>query len=169
MIRRHADADLLVELFEHVRRYQVLASKHGINDVFQDNGGKLLQLMLLTGLRILPGREGNDAIDGNGREYEVKTVNIALTRGFSTHHHLNPTIIEKYRGVDWIFAIYNGIELTRIYAAPPVVLEEYFTRWERKWHESGGKDINNPKIPVKYVEQNATLIYPEDPVEEPET
>lgn len=117
MIARHADAGLLAELFPHVRRYQELASKHGIHDIFQDNGGKLLQLILLTGLRILPGREGNDAIDANGREYEVKTVNIALTKSFSTHHHLNPTIISKYRGVDWIFAIYDGIELLRIYAA----------------------------------------------------
>lgn len=42
------------------------------------------------------------------------------------------------------------------------MIEEYFTRWERKWHESGGKDINNPKIPVKFIEQHATLVFPEE-------
>jgi hypothetical protein len=45
------------------------------------------------GLRILSGREGNDAVDANGREYELKSVNIELTSAFSTHHHMNPTII----------------------------------------------------------------------------
>jgi len=45
-----------------------LASVHGIDDIFQDNGGKILQILLYTGLTILPGREGNDAQDENGRE-----------------------------------------------------------------------------------------------------
>jgi hypothetical protein len=162
MIGRHPDAELLAELFPKIREYQALATKHGIRDIFQDNGGKLLQVVLLTGLRVLGAREGNDAVDDAGREYELKTVNIDLTRSFSTHHHLNPTIIEKYRGVDWIFAIYRGIEIDRIYATPPAALEEYFTKWERKWHEDGGKDINNPKIPVEFVERNGTLLYPRE-------
>ncbi len=160
MIRPHPDAAKLAKLFPHIREFQALASKHGINDVFQDNGGKLLQLALLTGLKILPSREGNDARDEKGREYELKTVNVLLTKGFSTHHHMNPTIIEKYRGVDWIFATYRGIEIERIYAMPPAALEEYFTKWERKWHDEGGKDINNPKIPVDFVERHGTLVYP---------
>jgi hypothetical protein len=160
MIKRHPDADLLAELFPKIREYQVLAAKHGIRDIFQDNGGKLLQVVLLTGLKVLGAREGNDAVDDDGREYELKTVNVDLTKSFSTHHHLNPTIIEKYRGVDWIFATYRGIELDRIYAMPPAALEEYFTKWERKWHDDGGKDINNPKIPVDFVERNGTLVYP---------
>jgi hypothetical protein len=160
MIKPHPDAATLARLFPHIRAYQELASKHGINDIFQDNGGKLLQLALLTGLRILPSREGNDAVDTSGREYELKTVNILLTKGFSTHHHLNPVIIEKYRSVDWVFAMYEGIELKRIYAMPPAALESYFTKWEKKWHAEGRKDINNPKIPVDFVERHGTLIYP---------
>jgi hypothetical protein len=162
MIRRHPDADVMRKLLPGIREYQALARKHGIGDIFQDNGGKLLQLLLLTGLRIVPGREGNDARDEDGREYELKTVNVALTKSFSTHHHLNPTIIDKYRGVDWIFGVYEGIELLNIYAMPPAGLEEYFTKWERKWHDSGGKDINNPKIPLRHVVDNGTLIYPGD-------
>ncbi|MGH9894781.1 MAG: hypothetical protein ACREA0_22940 [bacterium] len=46
---------------------------------------------------------------------------VLLTKGFSTHHHLNPTIIEKYRGVDWIFATYRGIEIERICAMRPLL------------------------------------------------
>src|SRR5580765_3389990 len=60
------DREVLEKLFQHIRLYQQLADKHGIGDIFQDNGGKLLQVLLISGLRILPGREGNDAIDEKG-------------------------------------------------------------------------------------------------------
>lgn len=156
----HPDKALLDELFPYIQQYQLLAQKHGIGDIFQDNGGKLLQVLLITGLRILPGREGNDAIDIYGREYELKSVNVELTRSFSTHHHMNPGIIAKYRLVDWIFAIYHGIELERIYHMTPDQLEErFFSRWEAIWYERNGKDINNPKIPVSYVILNGAPIY----------
>jgi hypothetical protein len=147
----HADKALLDELFPFIRQYQALATKHGINDIFQDNGGKLLQVLLITGLKIVPGREGNDAIDDFGREYELKSVNLDLTKSFSTHHHLNPAILAKYRSVDWIFAIYHGIELSSIYYLSAKNLEPYFSKWEAKWITSGGKDINNPKIPAHFV------------------
>lgn len=152
------DRKILENLFLYVRQYQQLANKHGIGDIFQDNGGKLLQVLLISGLKILPGREGNDAIDENGREYELKSVNINLTKSFSTHHHMNPAIIRKYRNVDWLFAIYEGIELVSIYLLTPQDLEIFFARWEEKWHSSG-KDINNPKIPVRYIMEKGKIIY----------
>lgn len=155
----HKDRALLEELFPHIQKYQELAVKHGINDIFQDNGGKILQVLLVTGLTILPGREGNDAIDEHGNEYELKSVNTLLTQSFSTHHHMNPVIIAKYRKVDWVFAVYEGIELKEIYKLTPQDIEPYYSRWEKKWHESGGKDINNPKIPLKYVREAGKLIY----------
>jgi len=61
--RPHPDAALLEALWPSIQRYQDLAEKHGIDDIFQDNGGKLLQVLLLLGLQDIPGREGNDAID----------------------------------------------------------------------------------------------------------
>lgn len=158
-MKPHADAELLVELFPAVRLYQELATKHGIFDIFQDNGGKILQVLLLVGLRGLPGREGNDAVDDEGNEYELKSVNIKLTRSFSTHHHMNPVIINKYRNVNWIFAVYEGIEIKTIFLMTPADLEPYYLRWETKWHADGGKDINNPKIPLKFVEENGKLLY----------
>ena len=154
-----SDGEALEKLFAYIRLYQQLAEKHGIGDIFQDNGGKLLQVLLISGLKILPGREGNDAVDESGKEYELKSVNIKLTSSFSTHHHMNPVIIGKYRKVDWIFAIYEGIELQSIYLLTPSDLESYFSGWESKWHSSDGKDINNPKIPVKFVKEHGKVIY----------
>ena len=155
----HPDKARLDALLPYIRAYQELAAEHGINDIFQDNGGKLLQVLLITGLRILPGRLGNDAVDDEGNEYELKSVNISLTKSFSIHHHLNPAILEKYRQVNWIFAVYEGIEIQAIYRMSPSDLEPYFGKWEAKWHDSGGKDINNPKIPLRFVKQNGRQLY----------
>ncbi len=157
-MKRHRDSTALVKLMPHVRRLQKLASKHGIRDIFQDNGGKLLQLALITGLKVNPSREGNDAKDAKGREYELKSVNASLTQSFSTHHHLNLVILKKYRKVDWIFAIYESIELKSIYHLKAKALEPYFRKWANKWRETK-KDINNPKIPIKYVKQHGKQIF----------
>jgi len=157
---RNSEILAMNKILPHIRRYQLLANKHGINDIFQDNGGKILQVLLVTGLKILGGREGNDAVDSNGNEYELKSANIQLTRSFSTHHHMNPTIIAKYRKVDWIFAIYDGIELLEVYKLTPDLMEVYYDAWETKWRVDGDKDINNPKIPLRYVTTNGIKIYP---------
>jgi hypothetical protein len=150
-MKPHPDHEKLRGLLPGIRKLQKLASTHGIDDIFQDNGGKILQILLYTGLRILPGREGNDARDERGRD--------RLTQSFSTHHHMNPHIIAKYRQVDWIFAVYDGIELTEIYLLTPAQIEPYFTRWADKWAADGNKDINNPKIPLKFVRDTGKLIY----------
>jgi hypothetical protein len=159
-MKSHPDKKIFDDLFPYVRQLQELAVKHGINDIFQDNGGKILQVVLAADLQSLPGREGNDAKDANGDEYELKSVNIALTQSFSTHHHMNPAIIAKYRKVSWIFAVYDGIELQSIYRLSPAAMETFYAKWEEKWHQDGGKDINNPKIPLKYVQENGEVLYP---------
>ena len=162
-MKPHPDWEVMEELLTQVCRYQDLARKHGIADIFQDNGGKLLQVILTLGLTVIPGREGNDAADAEGREYELKSVNTDLTKSFSTHHHINPTIINKYRKVDWIFAVYCGIELQAIYRVTQAELEYFYSRWEQKWNESGGKDINNPKIPLAFVIEKGELLYGRHP------
>jgi len=159
----HEDAQELAHLWTAIQRYQDLASRHGIYDIFQDNGGKLLQVLLLLGLKDIPGREGNDAVDAQGNEYELKSVNINLTRSFSTHHHMNPVIIAKYRQVDWIFGVYQNISLVSIYLLTPADMEPYYTKWETKWHGEGGKDINNPKIPLTYVAKVGELLWGKPP------
>jgi hypothetical protein len=155
----HPDAKKLRELFPAIREYQKLATSHGIPDIFQDNGGKILEVCLLLGLAVLKAREGNDAVDESGNEYELKTVNLLRTNQFTTHHHLNPTIIAKYRKVDWIFATYEGIELKEIYRLKPEAMEHCYSRWEKKWHDDGGRDINNPKVPLDFVRKHGELLH----------
>jgi len=159
----HPDKGHLERLFPCIRDYQSLATKHGIADIFQDNGGKLLQALLILNLTYTGRREGNDAKDALGREYELKSLNANLTTSFSTHHHLNPKILKKYREVEaWYFSIYRGIELVEIYRMAPGGLEEaFFARWERQWHlpPPKGGDINNPKIPLAYVRKRGDLVY----------
>lgn len=152
-----SDVDRFRSLQPYLEQLQELARKQGINDIFQDNGGKLLQVLLLTGLQNISGREGNDAKDAAGNEYELKSVNTLLTKSFSTHHHLNPVILAKYRQVDWIFAVYEGIKLIAVYQLSPSDLEPYYSKWEEKWKSSG--DINNPKIPLKFVEEHGRRIF----------
>jgi Restriction endonuclease PvuII len=158
-MKPHPDKARLDALFPAVIEYQKLAASHGITDIFQDNGGKILQVILALGLKVLGKREGNDAVDADGNEYELKSVNIALQRQVTTHHHLNPVILAKYRKVNWIIAVYRNIELLCIYRMTPADLEPLFSRWEGKWHADGGRDINNPKIPLDFVVANGKLIF----------
>lgn len=155
---KHPDWKRLEKLMPAVREFQSLATEHGIDDIFQDNGGKILQMLLALNLQGIPGREGNDAVDVEGREYELKSVNIWLTAGFSTNHHINIPIIEKYRKARWVFAIYEGIEMRRAFYMPADKLEVYFSAWEEKW-KAERKDINNPKVPLKFVCEHGECLF----------
>lgn len=168
----HVDYKRLEAFKPTIMQIQELATKHGIHDIFQDNGGKLLELLLLTGLTGKPGREGNDATDNTGQEYELKTMNAALVSSFSTHHHMNLEIIKKYRLVKWLFGIYRNIELVSVYLVPVNGLDEKFTKWEQriigKTTELGAHgrpvdmnaiSINNPKINASTIEKVGELIY----------
>ena len=159
---RHSDLERLQTALKAIQELQNLANEYGINDVFQDNGGKVLQVLILLGLRISPGREGNDAIDQKENEYELKTINRLLSRSVTTHHHLNLDILAKYRSVKaWYIAVYEGIELKAIYKVHPGSLESKFSHWESRIL-GGLKSINNPKIPLGLIEKEGEPVYPKD-------
>jgi len=44
---------------------------------------------------------------------------------------------------------------------PVKVLEPFFAKWESKWNLDR-KDINNPKIPLKFVIEHGHKIFPAD-------
>jgi transcriptional regulator with XRE-family HTH domain len=151
--QRKNDLERLQEGLENVRALQSLANEYDIADIFQDNGGKVLQLLILLGLKQSKGREGNDAVDEDGNEYELKTINLSLNAraGITTHHHMTKDIIAKYRKVTWYIGLYEGIELREIWKVAPSKLERLFSAWERWIDEHDGQPRNNPKIPLRYV------------------
>jgi len=53
MMEKNDDIKKFNEIYPSILELQKLAEQHGINDIFQDNGGKLLQVLLLTGLENL--------------------------------------------------------------------------------------------------------------------
>ena len=153
-----------------IEKMQELADEYGIHDILQDNGGKVLQVLILLGLRISPGREGNDAVDADGNEYELKTINRLLNKnaGITTHHHLNQDILKKYRAVTaWYIAIYEGVKLQEIYRVPTITLEPLFQQWEQKI-VANGTALNNPKIPLRFV-RAGEQVYPNKPPEVQQT
>lgn len=157
--KRRSDLERLQTALEAIQELQSLANEYGINDVFQDNGGKVLQVLILLGLRISPGREGNDAIDAEQNEYELKTINKLLSKSVTTHHHLNLDILAKYRAVKaWYIAVYEGIVLKAIYKIEPNSLEVKFSYWESRIR-GGMNSINNPKIPLSLIEKEGELVY----------
>lgn len=149
------------KLWSNLHELSVLAHKFGIQDIFQDNGAKVLQQLIYLNMQLLPGREGNDCISASGTEWEMKSINLETSASsFSTNHHVTPAIIAKYRRVPWTFAIYRGITLQEIYIMHPKMLEPYYTHWEEKLQSMSS--INNPKIPVHFVRQNGIQVYPID-------
>lgn len=102
----------LERIWKNLHDLALLAKQYGIDDIFQDNGAKVLQQLIYLNMDILPGREGNDAISESGTEWEMKSINLETSAsGFSTNHHTTYDIIAKYRQVPWSFAIYYGIDL----------------------------------------------------------
>jgi len=51
-----SDLERLQSGLEAIQELQDLAHEYGIADIFQDNGGKVLQVLILLGLRISSGR-----------------------------------------------------------------------------------------------------------------
>lgn len=171
MDKKHREAVAELEkLWQGVQELSALGRSFGILDIFQDNGAKILQQLVYMNMKRLDSREGNDAIDENGLEWELKSANEELVSGFSTHHHLNFVILEKYRQVPWMFAFYSHTVLNEIYVMPPTALEPVFQIWQD--HLSGKKKsrsgaivpavahINNPKIPLTFVRTNGTKVWP---------
>ena len=139
---------------------QDIAQEFGIDNIFQDNGAEILQQLIYLNMKAVPGREGNDGIDVNGCEWEMKSLDISKgNQGITTNHHLNASIIEKYRTVPWSVSIYDGIHLKKIYVVGNEQLQSLFANWEEQLQTV--ESINNPKIPLSYIEENGVLIYQE--------
>lgn len=155
------------------RQLQDIASRHSIHNVFSDNGYQELVLLTLFALKKLR-REGNDAVDPEGREYELKTVgrvdsdgNEKRSLGVTTEHTLTPANIARYRSAYlWIIGVFRQSEPEAVFEITPAALEPYFARWEERLAEVDDRGhpvrdhINNPKIPMWFVERHGVRIWP---------
>lgn len=147
-------------LWRQLHTLQSIAMDFGIENIFQDNGAEILQQLIYLNMKAVPGREGNDGVDVNGCEWEMKSLDISKgNRGITTNHHLNHAIIEKYRTVPWSISIYDGIQLKKIYIVGNEQLQPLFCKWEEQLKTT--VSLNNPKIPLAYIEEHGILIYKE--------
>lgn len=142
-----------------------LATQYDINDITQDTNLKLLQILILFDLDKLPGREGADARDRYGNDWELKTVNLRLTKSFSTNHHTTFDIINAFRRERWLFSVYEGITLKEVYAVSAEALEPHFSKWEQQIQTridtgASNQHLNNPKIPLKFVREVGVQVFP---------
>lgn len=156
-------------------RLQEMATAHHIHNVFDDGGYKELLLLTLFNLTKL-GREGDDAEDPQGRRYEIKTVarmSSAGVRkrslGITTEHTLTHANIERYRRTFlWIVAVFDQARPEAIYEITPAKLEPFFAKWEAaldrqegvRSPDSAPSHINNPKIPLRFIEEFGIQAWP---------
>ena len=154
-----AKIERLESLWNNLHGLSEMAKEFGIEDMLQDNGLKVMQQLIYLNMDLLPGREGNDSVSPSGAEWEMKSINILLTSGFSTNHHTTLDIITKYRSVPWSFSIYEDITLKEIYVMKPETLEPMFSKWEEQLSNGRGH-LNNPKIPVKFVREHGLKVFP---------
>lgn len=173
------DISEIVELGAQLQRE---ASKHNIHNVFDDGGYKELLLLTLFDLKKLD-RIGDDAVDKYGRQYEIKTVARVSSGGkrktglqITTEHTLTLENIRRYRNVHlWIIAVFDQAQPEAIYEIAPAALEPRFKPWEEQLvrqnalRVDGGAPVhlNNPKIPLSFVERHGTRVWPAGPVQLP--
>lgn len=161
--QKHQDMiDNLNKDWKGLAKLEKAAANYGILDILQDNGAKVLQQLVLANFDFLPGREGNDAIDENGVEWELKSVNIdTKARGFSTDHHTTFELLDRFNSVPWLFSIYRGTKLDSIYITSPGDLSDWIDKQKNLLTSKGvGAHLNNPKIPIKFVKTHGKLFYP---------
>jgi hypothetical protein len=120
-------------LIGYGRALQDMAREHGIHNVFDDNGYKDLILLTLFGLRKL-GREGDDAVDTERRQFETKTVARVNSRGvrrtslgITTEHTMTLANVARYRNTFmWIVAVFDGAVPEGIWEISSAALEPFF-------------------------------------------
>lgn len=142
------------------------ANKIGIFNVFDDGGYRTLLLCTMFGLHVLPGKLGDDAVDSEGRTFELKTVNLkngsGLYRGsypnVGTAHSLSAENIKRYRKTTgWIIGVFVGNTPIEVWQVDSKHFDSLFDRLDRKVAANRGR--NNPKIPFRLIRQHGKRIY----------
>jgi len=160
-----SDVDRLNNLMGSLRKLQLLGDEKGVKDVFSSSGMRLLQILIVTGLKGLESRDDYDAVDVGGNKYEIKTLNNKTIRAFPTHSRMSEKVIERYEKVDWIFAIYDGVELREIYCVRKQQMGLFYEKWRARLSNNQDKEKEpkwkavNPRISLSFVRDYGQLIF----------
>lgn len=144
----------------HARGLEQEALKWGIHNVFEDSGYKTLILVAMFDLRVLSGRQGDDAFDPvTNRTFELKTVNVldsngdmkrAASLGVSAGSRLGKHTLARYREQtnEWLIGVFHGHTPLEVWQVDSASLEPFYQKWEAKLDKG---ELNNPKIPMKFI------------------
>lgn len=161
----------IVEGIEHLidlaQPLEAAAQEAGIPSVFDDGGFRTLLVCRLFGLQALPGKAGHDARCPKGRNFELKTVNLVGTHGqrrvnpgVTTEHTLRQANIERFRRTNsWLIGVFAGCRPLEFWQVPTGRLETFFSEWEQKLAQAPNQEINNPKIPLKFIRETGHLVW----------
>lgn len=159
---KQQDIQRLDNLLMSFDDYAKLASEYNIPDIFTHNGGKTLQILVRLGIKGLTGITGNDAIDEEFVEYEIKTLDRESRRLrtvnkqclFSIAYTLTEELLDRYKKAIWIFGVFEKHNLKEIYKIHPKFLENrYFDHWSDNLHLKG------VKISLDFIQDNGQLMY----------
>lgn len=145
--------------FASLQDLQQLAAQYGIADVFLTNGGKLLQVLMLLGLRLAPEYGGHTALDGAGNRYEVRVISHPGGRLMSlpAAERVDQARLDAYRAVAaWYVAIYIGANLSELYQVEPTLLAPLMEKWTQDVARRGV--VKNPMIPLKLIRRGQMLL-----------
>jgi len=160
----------ITEILELAAKLQEHGTKNEIVSVFDDGGYRELLMGKLFGLQLHKGRHGDDATDSEGHNYELKTVNLVDTSGklrknpgVTTCHHVNPIIIQRYRGLHaWLVGIFFVNEPVEIYELDPQFVSRTLDTWENRLRDEDITHINNPKLKFQDIREHGILHYRND-------
>lgn len=142
------------------------ANKIGIFNVFDDGGYRTLLLCTMFGLHVLPGKQGDDAVDSEGHTFELKTVNLKSGSGMfkenypgvGTAHSLSEANIARYqKTTGWIIGVFIGNTPIEVWQVDSKYFDLLFQRLGQK--VAANRGTNNPKIPFKLIRRHGKRIY----------
>jgi hypothetical protein len=159
-ISPHPDLEIYIKGWSAISNLQEIANRHGVPDILQDGGAKTLKICLMLGLIPTGKKQGNDAHDIHGHPYEIKTADINRNwGGFGISAKLSIPILERYRGVHWVFSVYSGVTMLELYRVHKNMMGEHYEKWEKLILRSGKPFTTaSPIVPFDWVREAGEKI-----------
>lgn len=155
---RAAQLDQLQTVVSGLAQLQDLAAQYGVVGSLAGTGGRLLQVLLLLGLRGVSADGGWTAADNAGATYQVRVLTHGGGRlvNVPLGEHIDGARLAAYRAASaWYVAIYRPAALHLIYRLEPALLASRLDCWGRVVEQ--GKSVPNPAIPMTLVRRGEVV------------